>query len=326
MVLQRAPVSAVVWGFAPPGTKVTTTFGTQKIVSEADGNSTWRASLMPTAASATAHTISFSASTGETATLSDGARSSVLALLGSLTGAAAPAVLFGDVYVCGGQSNMQFSLGGNENKTFYAAEADKYPNIRLFTVGQKTSSKVPLMDLHTIEQNWTQAAHNTVTDGSKFNYFSAVCWFFGKNLYDGLDGKVPIGLVNDNWGGTRVEQWTPPETTAHCGHQSSGELYNAMIVPYSVGPMAVSGFTWYQGESDLGGDPNLPAPNNNYSCTQTAMIEHWSVPVPSCLHLREPSELLHGIQAQDVPGAVGLLRGRPALDVVPEPAAARRAS
>ena len=81
MVLQRAPVSAVVWGFAPPGTKVTTTFGTQKIVSEADGNSTWRTSLMPTAASATAHTISFSASTGETATLSDGARSSVLALL-----------------------------------------------------------------------------------------------------------------------------------------------------------------------------------------------------------------------------------------------------
>ena len=48
-----------------------------------------------------------------------------------------------------------------------------------------------------------------------------------------------------------------------------------MIVPYSVGPMAVSGFTWYQGESDLGGNPNMPAPNNNYSCTQTAMIEHW---------------------------------------------------
>ena len=86
MVLQRAPVSAVVWGFAPPGTKVTTTFGTQKIVSEADGNSTWRASLMPTAASATAHTISFSASTGETATLSDGARSSVLALPASAAG------------------------------------------------------------------------------------------------------------------------------------------------------------------------------------------------------------------------------------------------
>jgi sialate O-acetylesterase len=258
MVLQRAPVSAIVWGFAPEGTTVTTTFGKQTIVSKADANSTWRAALMPTPASATTHTISFAASTGETATLSD--------------------VLFGDVYVCGGQSNMQFSLGGNENISFYKKEADQYPNIRLFTVGQKTSSKVPLMDLHTVEQNWTRAAANTVTDGSAFNYFSAVCWFFGKNLYDGLGGSVPIGLVNDNWGGTRVEQWTPPETTAHCGHLSSGELYNAMIVPYSVGPMAVSGFTWYQGESDLApayGTTPLDQASNNYSCTQTAMIEHW---------------------------------------------------
>ena len=56
---------------------------------------------------------------------------------------------------------------------------------------------------------------------------------------------MPIGLVSDNWGGTRVEQWTTAESTAVCGHRSSGELYNAMIVPYSVGPMAVSGFTWF---------------------------------------------------------------------------------
>ena len=126
----------------------------------------------------------------------------------------------------------------------YRAEANNYPDIRLFTVGQKTSSKTPLQDLRTIEQNWVAASNTTVSDGSPFNYFSAVCWFFGKNVHDSLGGKVPIGLVNDNWGGTRVEHWTPPATTAHCGHQSSGELYNAMIVPYTVGPMAVSGFTW----------------------------------------------------------------------------------
>jgi sialate O-acetylesterase len=141
---------------------------------------------------------------------------------------------------------MQFSVGGNENYKDYAAEANKYPNIRLFTVGQKTKSNTPLMDLQTIEQNWAAASNVSVTDGSKFNYFSAVCWFFGKNVFDGLSGKVPIGLVSNNWGGTRVEQWTPPETTAQCGHKSSGELYNAMIAPYSVGPMAVTGFTWYQ--------------------------------------------------------------------------------
>jgi hypothetical protein len=88
------------------------------------------------------------------------------------------------------------------------------------------------------------ASSFTVSDGSKFDYFSAVCWFFGKNVHDGLGGKVPIGLVSNNWPGTKVEQWTLPETTTQCGHTSTGELYNAMIVPYTVGPMAVSGFTW----------------------------------------------------------------------------------
>ena len=181
----------------------------------------------------------------------------------------------GDVYVCGGQSNMAFSLGANENAQQYANEANKYPTIRLFTVGTRTSSKVLLMDLQTISQNWSVASNTSVTDHSKFGRFSAVCWFFGKNVHDKLNGTVPIGLISDNWGGTKVELWTTPESTKPCGHLSQGILYNAMIVPYSVGPMAVSGFTWYQGESDLGGDPTKPGPNGNYSCTQTAMIEQW---------------------------------------------------
>jgi hypothetical protein len=84
MVLQRAPASAIVWGFAPEGTTVTTTFGGKKITSTAGNTTVWRASLPPTAESATPQTITFSASTGETASLSD--------------------VLFGDVYVCGGKS------------------------------------------------------------------------------------------------------------------------------------------------------------------------------------------------------------------------------
>lgn len=254
MVLQRAPASASVWGSAVAGTVVTTTFNNAKYTSTAGTDGIWRQRLTPTVAGGP-YQIGFAASTGETASLTD--------------------VLFGDVYVCGGQSNMQFSLGGNENKDAYAKEADNYPNIRLFTVGQKTSSKVPLTDLQTIEQNWTQASAKTVTDGSKFNYFSAVCWFFGKNVYDGLAGKVPVGLVSNNWGGTRVEQWMSPETSLHCGHASTGELYNAMIVPYTTGPMAVSGFTWYQGESDLGGNSSLPDQNNNYTCTQTAQITQW---------------------------------------------------
>eukprot|EP00656_Telonema_subtile_P017772 TRINITY_DN19580_c0_g1_i3.p1 TRINITY_DN19580_c0_g1~~TRINITY_DN19580_c0_g1_i3.p1 ORF type:complete len:367 (-),score=43.37 TRINITY_DN19580_c0_g1_i3:28-1128(-) len=254
MVLQRAPQSATVWGFAAPTAVITATFDNVNYTSVTGTDSIWRVNLRPTAAGGP-YAIQFSASTGETAALAD--------------------VLFGDVYVCGGQSNMQFSVGGNENASAYAKQADSYPNIRLFTVGQKTSSQTPLFDLATIEQPWAHASATSVTDGSAFNYFSAVCWFFGKGVYDGLDGKVPIGLISDNWGGTKVEQWMPAETSAACGHASTGELYNAMIVPYTVGPMAVTGFTWYQGEADLGGDPTQPYPNNNYSCTQTVMIEHW---------------------------------------------------
>jgi sialate O-acetylesterase len=256
MVLQRAPASAVVWGFAAPGTEVVATFNGKKFTATTDaGTGVWRVRLEPTAAGGP-YAITFSASTGETASLSD--------------------VLFGDVYICGGQSNMQFSVGGNENAAAYAKEASNYPNIRLFTVGQGTSSKgVKLMDLKTIEQKWVAAGPKSVTDGSAFNYFSAVCWFFGKGVYDGLDAKVPVGLVSNNWGGTRVEQWMSPATSLPCGHASSGELYNAMIVPYTVGPMAVTGFTWYQGESDLSGSSPTPAENQNYTCTQAAQIEQW---------------------------------------------------
>lgn len=82
-VLQRAPASAVVWGFAPPQTKVVATFGGHVITATTDKTSVWRAKLPPTPATKTPQTISFKASTGETAVLSD--------------------VLFGDVYVCGGQ-------------------------------------------------------------------------------------------------------------------------------------------------------------------------------------------------------------------------------
>ena len=82
-VLQRAPASAVVWGFAPPETKVVATFGKHEMSATTDNTSVWRIKLPPTPATKSPQTIAFKASTGETAVLSD--------------------VLFGDVYVCGGQ-------------------------------------------------------------------------------------------------------------------------------------------------------------------------------------------------------------------------------
>ena len=54
--------------------------------------------------------------------------------------------------------------------------------------------------------------------GPAWSYFSAVCWFYGRDLYDRL--KVPIGLISSNWGGTPVESWSSPRALKRCGLES----------------------------------------------------------------------------------------------------------
>ena len=80
--------------------------------------------------------------------------------------------------------------------------------------------------------------------GGRFGQFSSVCWFFGVQIYKGLDEKVPIGLVSDNWGGTAVELWSTAASLNSCGGAvapgtAPGTLYNAMIHPFTVGPSKI---------------------------------------------------------------------------------------
>lgn len=130
--------------------------------------------------------------------------------------------------------------------------------------------------------------------------FSAVCWLFGRNVYDALGGTVPIGLISSNWGGTIIQAWSTNATNALCnatnddaaatadldlhdaaadqftaagrladpGPNNATVLYNAMIYPFVVGPMRLTGFTWFQGESN-GGQPSV------YACAFPAMIKQW---------------------------------------------------
>ena len=147
-------------------------------------------------------------------------------------------------------SDMQFSIPATTNSSAEAQNANNYPDIRLFTVGQGTSSKTPLMDLKTIEQRWAVANATSVAGNGGFGYFSSVCWFFGKQIYDSLKASgesTPIGLISNNWGGTPVEHWADPAAFARCNRSDTDStLYNAMIHPYEVGPMSLTGFTWYQ--------------------------------------------------------------------------------
>jgi len=258
MVLQRAPASAVVWGFAPPSAVVTASFNGTELVSQTGSDGIWRIGLPPTPAGGP-HTIAFRVSTGGEQRLDD--------------------VLFGDVYVCGGQSNMKYSVGGNEHGDEYAREADDYPDIRLFTVGIARGAGDIRNDLRNVKQPLERASAEAVSHDGIWGYFSAVCWFFGRQIYRSLDRQVPIGLISIAMYGASIERFLPREAAEPCGPRTSGfnygYIYYAAVAPYTVGPMAVSGFTWYQGESDLGGRPHLTEQNNNYTCTQTALIQHW---------------------------------------------------
>lgn len=158
-------------------------------------------------------------------------------------------------------------MAGMNNMTAEIAAADGFPNIRLFTVGQKTRQGPPLMQLKTIEANWSHASA-AVVGGTAWDTFSGVCWLFGRNIYDAFDGAVPVGLVSNNWGGTTVQSWSSAEQLAACNATSGTDLYNPMIHPYTVGPMAVHGITWYQGESNVGAA-------SYYACQFPAMISGW---------------------------------------------------
>jgi len=166
-------------------------------------------------------------------------------------------VMLGEVWVCSGQSNMEFTikmLGGWSGS--YKAEYEDllnqgYSSLRLFTVARDTSS-VPR---DTCRGVWRTANPEVVED------FSATAYFFGRELSRTL--KVPVGLISSSWGGTPAESWTRLEDLVERDdlviylaepNKSGGTptrpgvLFNAMIHPLISFP--IKGVVWYQGESN----------------------------------------------------------------------------
>jgi sialate O-acetylesterase len=173
MVLQRN-VNVPVWGTATAGEQVKATIGTLTIETTADAQGNWRLYLPPFQAGGP-HTLTLQ---GEnTVVLND--------------------VLFGDVWVASGQSNMEWRMNMGIDKSEEEIAAANYPNIRLFVV-EKRPAKYPKNDLD--GGSWMQTSPATAAE------FSAVAYFFGRHLHEHLD--VPIGLINCNWGGTVAEAWT----------------------------------------------------------------------------------------------------------------------
>ena len=166
-------------------------------------------------------------------------------------------IMIGEVWICSGQSNMEFTLRGLGGWKNYKPEvksevaSGKYADVRLFTVGRDTSA-VPLANC---KGSWRTADTNTVND------FSATAWFYGAYLNEKLG--VPVGLISTAWGGTPAEVWTPvesiraePDLGFYLNHYNGspwwpgtpGVLYNAMIHPLLN--YTIKGAIWYQGESN----------------------------------------------------------------------------
>jgi sialate O-acetylesterase len=104
-------------------------------------------------------------------------------------------VLVGEVWVCSGQSNMEWPLVNTNGAAAVIAQT-KLPEVRLFTVPKKTSAA----PLDNVEGHWVVGSPEEV------GQFSAVAYYFGRELNQQL--KIPVGLIHTSWGGTPAEAWT----------------------------------------------------------------------------------------------------------------------
>lgn len=178
-------------------------------------------------------------------------------------------VLIGEVWLCTGQSNMEFPIcrqgDGSWATGMLGAEEEladsDYPEIRLFQVVHQLAPDGGKDD---VEGKWTVCNAGDLYD------FSAVAYVFGKRLHKELG--VPVGIVQDTWGGTIIEAWTSMEIMENnpdyadvleryslekmekAGYpwKVPSTLWNGMIVP--IAGFTVKGNIWYQGESNVFAD------------------------------------------------------------------------
>ena len=175
MVLQQN-ATVQLWGWADPGEAVNVQVSWDPVPKSVVGDAEGRWSLaVETPAAGGSHHLHFSTASNKIH-------------VGD--------VLMGEVWVCGGQSNMEWALAACE--PLYAEEraSANHPNLRLFTVAKNIAS-APAEET---QGEWLVATPETL------NLFSAVGFFFGRELEAALD--VPIGLISCNWGGTLAEAWT----------------------------------------------------------------------------------------------------------------------
>ena len=280
MVLQRN-LALPIWGWSKPGETVVVEIAGQRVGGKADKDGRWEVELGPLETSS--HPLRM--------TITSGGDKRVLTN-----------ILVGEVWLCSGQSNMQWAVNASYDPDLEKLTAN-YPNLRLISVPQVGTQE--LQD--DFDGQWEAATPESVGD------FSAVGYFFGRQLHQTLG--VPVGLIDNAWGGSAAEAWVrrdvlekdkrfadyvaqwknteatfdfekameqwreksakakaegtnPPRAPRNilAGQHRPGNLYAGVLHP-TIG-YGIRGAIWYQGESNAGRAAN-------YRDLFPLMIQHW---------------------------------------------------
>jgi len=252
MVLQRdKPVH--IWGSASPMEEISVRFRGHTVKTLTDAGGHWMLSLPP-----------MHASSQEADMVISGTNTIVL-----------HHILTGEVWLCSGQSNMEYTMRKNSKvaKTalpegFSHSPVDElsYANndqIRIFLGLRKSMAKV-----HPDHEGWS------VARDSALRQFSAAAYFFAKKLYKSL--HVPIGMIANAIPGSAIEPWlagtitaTDPASDAlYFDYSRPGKFYPTLVRP--LAPFTIRGFLWYQGETNCFMNDSL-----QYAYKMQALIHQW---------------------------------------------------
>jgi sialate O-acetylesterase len=253
MVFQQQAECAV-WGWAKAGSTiaVSPSWGKQKYTAQADAAGKWRLKVKTPAASNTSYELTISGD-GPATKLKN--------------------VLVGEVWLCGGQSNMEMPMKGFKGQPVLGSNEailhSRNEHLRLYTVPR---SSVTEPQENSKPSPWRVAEPEAVSN------FSATAYYFGRLLQEQL--RVPVGLLHCSYSGSFIEAWMDTENlrqftgvkipakgdTIKQQSRTATTLYNGMLHP--IEGYGIKGAIWYQGES------NYDRPDE-YEKLFTAMVKQW---------------------------------------------------
>jgi sialate O-acetylesterase len=233
MVLQRQ-AGVPVWGTASIGERVTVTFRGQTKTFTTGNDGKWMVRLDPMSEGGP---FSLVVQGANTVTVTD--------------------VLVGEVWVGGGQSNMEAIISFFAGPNLDTVKTANYPNLRLMSFAKT--------------KQWQACTPDVALN------FSATGFYFGRDLFNALN--VPVGIIINAIGGTDIESWLDPASVAAdpllASDTSAGNLYRTWAVP--LAPFAIRGVIWYQGENNATFSyPAHPTRTANYYAARfKSLIPGW---------------------------------------------------